>query len=91
MASVNVETTTNKWGLTHLVTGSKASVKNWCRRVEKSTPGRVLSRLHNNNDDGTVTWSVDVDNTAAPQTTDTGPGWVTCIAIGVGLGWLFGG
>ena len=46
MASVNVETTSTKWGLTHMVTGPRSAVKNWCKRMENSSPGRVLSLIH---------------------------------------------
>ena len=100
MASVNVETTRTKWGLTHMVTGPKGDVKNWCTHMEKSSPGRVLCRHHSDGRRDVVTWRVDVDNVSkackpcAPvpvQTESHGPGILACVAIGLGLGFFFGG
>ena len=95
MASVNVETTNTKWGLTHMVTGPRTAVKNWCKRMENSSRGRVLVRPDSVGRKDQVTYRVDVDNyksqPAAVQQESDGPGLLTCVAIGLGIGWLFGG
>ena len=97
MASVNVETSKNKWGLTHMVTGPKDAVRNWCKHMEKSSPGRVLCRHHSDGRRDTVTWRVDVDNVPGtcvkhPVAEERhGPGLLACVAIGLGLGFFFGG
>ncbi len=93
MASVNVETTSTKWGLTHMVTGPKTAVKNWCKRMEDSSPGRVLVRPDSTGRNDQVTYRVDVDNHSPDpvQQESDGPGILTCVAIGLGIGWLFGG
>ena len=92
MASVNVETNSTKWGLTHMVTGPKPAVKNWCKRIEMTSPGRVLVRPDSVGPKDQVTYRVDVDRYehAVPQESG-GPGILTCVAIGLGIGWLFGG
>ena len=93
MASVNVETTNNKWGLTHMVTGSKSAVKNWAKRMEQTSPGRVLVRQDSSGPGDQVTWRVDVDTYSQQPVKEEsgGPGILGCIAIGLGIGWLFGG
>ena len=95
MATVKVETIDNSWGITHIVTGKKDAVRNWCKRMEKNSPGRVLVRPEGSAPRGEVTWRVDVD-TFTPQAAQqeegySGPGILGCIAIGLGIGWLFGG
>jgi hypothetical protein len=101
MAKVNVDTSQTKWGVTHLVTGSAADVNSWCRSLEKSTSYRVFCRTESKNADGTITWRADVDSSGRArrhndvaehvQQESSGPGFLACIAIGVGLGFLFGG
>ena len=97
MASVNVKTERTSWGATHLVTGPKADVKEWCRYLELTSSNRVFARDEGRNTDGSYTYRVDVDSNATtaistPQgNCRTGPGWMACIAMGVGLGFLFGG
>ena len=95
MASVNVETNITKWGLTHMVTGPQSAVKNWCKGIERTSPGRVLVRPDSTGPKDQVTYRVDVDKynpqPAIVQQESDGPGLLTCVAIGLGLGFFFGG
>jgi hypothetical protein len=92
MTGVFVNTDKTKWGHTHLVRGKKKEVRKWCRQLVDSSSYRVHCREIEENADGTVTYRADVDSSchvpAQPQS--SGPGLFTCLAIGVGLGWLFG-
>ena len=91
MTNVKVNTDKTKWGVTHHVTGEKLHVKVWCKQLLDSTGYRVHCREVSTNDDGTVTWRADVDSNVPSEGGSSGPGWLACIAIGVGLGFLFGG
>jgi hypothetical protein len=91
MANVIVNTETTKWGVTHHVMGTARDVKAWCKQLENSSGHRVLCRDVTAKGDKTVTWRVDVDSNCAQESGSTGPGWVACIAIGLGLGFFFGG
>ena len=91
MASVNVDSKRTNWGVTHLVTGKPADVRSWCKKLEKSSGYRVLCRQVDNKETGTVTWRADVDSNYSYEKQSSGPGFLACVAIGLGLGFFFGG
>jgi|ETNmetMinimDraft_30_1059905.scaffolds.fasta_scaffold72481_2 hypothetical protein len=91
MSNVNVSTDKTTWGVTHIVSGKKEDVTSWCKNLACSTGYRVHCREIEANDDGTVTYRADVDSNCVAQAESRGPGFFTCVAIGLGLGFLFGG